>query len=66
MQGEAPPPSTPERPGQIPAAVDAIILKMVQKDREHRFADAADLARHIAETPASLDTPHLEPRGRCA
>ena len=39
----------------IPAAVDAIILKMVAKDREDRFADATALREEIARAQRSLD-----------
>src|SRR2546423_2243448 len=40
MKTEAPLPSKLDGNLEIPASVDAIIVKMVQKDREHRFADA--------------------------
>ena len=39
----------------IPAAVDAIIVKMVQKDRENRFADATALREEIARAQRSMD-----------
>ena len=39
----------------IPAAVDAIILKMVAKDREDRFADANALREEIARAQRALD-----------
>jgi len=35
--------------------VDAIILKMVQKDRDDRFADATALRAEIARAQRSLD-----------
>jgi len=56
MKTEAPPPS--KLGGEnipIPAAVDAIIVKMVQKDREHRFADANALRDEIAKAQRSMD-----------
>ena len=56
MKHEAPPPSQPGRSrSRSPAAVDAIIVKMVQKDREHRFADANALREEIARAQRSLD-----------
>ena len=55
MKTEAPPPSKLGEGIEIPAAVDAIIVKMVQKDREHRFADANALRDEIARAQRSLD-----------
>ena len=56
MKHEPPPPSQPATTGSaIPPAVDAIILKMVAKDREHRFADANALREEIARAQRSLD-----------
>jgi eukaryotic-like serine/threonine-protein kinase len=55
MKQEAPPPSRLADHLAIPAAVDAIILKMVQKDRENRFADANALRDEIARAQRSLD-----------
>jgi serine/threonine-protein kinase len=55
MKTEAPPPSKLADNIAIPAAVDAIIVKMVQKDREHRFADAAALREEIARAQRSMD-----------
>jgi serine/threonine-protein kinase len=55
MKQEPPPPSRLHEGIAIPAAVDAIILKMVQKDREDRFADAAALRDQIARAQRSLD-----------
>ena len=55
MKHEAPPPSKLDDHIAIPSAVDAIILKMVQKDREHRFADANALREEIARAQRSLD-----------
>ena len=55
MKTEAPTPSKLEPTLEIPAAVDAIIVKMVQKDREHRFADANALRDEIARVQRSLD-----------
>jgi hypothetical protein len=55
MKTEAPPPSKLADGLEIPGAVDAIIVKMVQKDREDRFADAAALRDEIARAQRSLD-----------
>jgi serine/threonine-protein kinase len=55
MKHEAPPPSRLADHIVIPPAVDAIILKMVQKDREARFADANSLREEIARAQRSLD-----------
>jgi hypothetical protein len=55
MKTEAPAPSKLDQNLEIPAAVDAIIIKMVQKDREHRFADANALREEIARAQRSLD-----------
>ncbi len=44
------------RQGDHPAAVDAIILKMVAKDKDKRFADANALREEIARTQRSLDS----------
>jgi len=55
MKTEAPPPSKLADNIAIPAAVDAIIVKMVQKDREHRFADATALRDEIARAQRSMD-----------
>ncbi len=50
MQLEAPPPSSlrPELP--IPREVDAVVLKMVAKNRDDRHADAGELRAHIEQT----------------
>jgi hypothetical protein len=55
MKHEAPSPSKLDDRIVIPSAVDAIILKMVQKDRENRFADASALREEIARAQRSLD-----------
>jgi hypothetical protein len=55
MKTEAPLPSKLADNIAIPAAVDAIIVKMVQKDREHRFADATALREEIARAQRSMD-----------
>ena len=55
MKTEAPPPSRLDQNIAIPGAVDAIIVKMVQKDREDRFADANALREAIARAQRSLD-----------
>src|SRR4029079_4755967 len=48
MKTEAPTPSKLADNIAIPAAVDAIIIKMVQKDREHRVAKAPALTQEVA------------------
>jgi hypothetical protein len=55
MKTEPPPPSRLDSNIAIPGAVDAIILKMVQKDRDNRFADANALREEIARAQRSLD-----------
>jgi eukaryotic-like serine/threonine-protein kinase len=47
MQGTAPPPSTLRPELLIPREVDAVVLKMVAKQRDDRHADAAGLRDHI-------------------
>jgi hypothetical protein len=55
MKQEPPPPSSLTSKASIPKQVDEIILKMVAKDREHRFADAPALRVQIADTQRALD-----------
>ena len=62
MRQEPPPPSTLNTNVAIPPAVDAIILKMVAKERDKRFSGAPALREEIArtqrllaKTPARLD-----------
>jgi hypothetical protein len=55
MKTEAPNPSKLDTNLAIPGAVDAIIVKMVQKERDHRFADANALRDEIARAQRSLD-----------
>ena len=55
MRQEPPAPSKLSDKVSIPAPVDAIILKMVAKDREKRFADANALRDEIARTKLALD-----------
>ena len=55
MRQEPPAPSTLNAKVVIPPAVDAIILKMVAKERDKRFADAAALREEIARTRRLLD-----------
>ena len=55
MKTEAPLPSKLADDIAIPAAVDAIIVKMVQKDRENRFANATALREEIARAQRSMD-----------
>jgi len=56
MRSEPPPPSKLSDKVTIPAPVDAIILKMVAKDKDKRFADANALREEIARTQRSLDS----------
>jgi len=42
-----PTPSQAYPQGQIPAEVDALILKMLEKDKNNRFRDATELRREI-------------------
>jgi serine/threonine-protein kinase len=59
MKAEPPPPSKlveATKPGvKIPPAVDEIIVKMVAKNREDRFADTADLRAAIAKAQKVSD-----------
>jgi hypothetical protein len=55
MRQDPPPPSKLSDKVSIPAPVDAIILKMVAKDREKRFADATALRDEIARAQLALD-----------
>jgi serine/threonine-protein kinase len=55
MKQAPPAPSSLTDKIAIPAAIDAIILKMVAKDREQRFADAPALREEIARTQRALD-----------
>ncbi|HLK93253.1 MAG TPA: serine/threonine-protein kinase [Polyangia bacterium] len=56
MRHEPPAPSKLSDKVVIPPAVDAIILKMVAKDKDKRFADANALREEIARTQRSLDS----------
>ncbi len=56
MRSEPPAPSKLSDKVTIPAAVDAIILKMVAKDKDKRFADATALREEIARTQRALDS----------
>jgi Protein kinase domain len=55
MRQEPPAPSKLSDKVTIPAPVDAIIVKMVAKDREKRFADANALREEIVRTRLALD-----------
>jgi len=55
MRTEPPPPSTLNQKISVPPLVDAIIVKMVAKDRDKRFADAAALREESARTRRALD-----------
>jgi eukaryotic-like serine/threonine-protein kinase len=55
MRQEPPAPSTLNAKVPIPQAVDAIVLKMVAKERDKRFADAPALREEIARTQRALD-----------
>jgi serine/threonine-protein kinase len=56
MRQDPPAPSKLSDKVTIPQAVDAIILKMVEKDKNKRFADANALREEIARTTRSLDS----------
>jgi hypothetical protein len=56
MRSEPPAPSKLSDKVAIPAAVDAIILKMVAKEKDKRFTDANALREEIARTQRSLDS----------
>ena len=55
MKTPPPPPSQLSNKVVIPPAVDAIILKMVQKERDQRFADANALREAITRAQSALD-----------
>ncbi len=56
MRQDPPAPSKLSDKVSIPQPVDAIILKMVEKDKNKRFADANALREEIARTTRSLDS----------
>ena len=56
MRSEPPAPSKLSDKVTIPTPVDAIIVKMVAKDKDKRFADANALREEIARTQRSLDS----------
>jgi len=56
MRHEPPAPSKLSDKVSIPAPVDAIILKMVAKDKDKRFVDANALREEIARAQRSLDS----------
>jgi serine/threonine-protein kinase len=55
MKQAPPAPSSLNAQVTVPASLDAIILKMVAKDREQRFADATALREEIARVQRELD-----------
>jgi hypothetical protein len=55
MKQEPPAPSKLTDKVAIPSGIDAIILKMVAKNRDHRFADAAALRDEIARVQRAVD-----------
>ncbi|HVZ75095.1 MAG TPA: serine/threonine-protein kinase [Polyangia bacterium] len=55
MKQAAPAPSKLKEGIKIPSAVDDIILKMVAKNRDDRFADTGELREAIAKALASQD-----------
>jgi tRNA A-37 threonylcarbamoyl transferase component Bud32 len=55
MKTPAPPPSKLKEGLKIPPAVDEIIVKMVAKNREDRFADTSDLRAAIAKAQKVSD-----------
>ncbi len=56
MRQAPPSPSSLNPKAAIPPVVDAVIVKMVAKDRDKRFADAAALREEIARAQRVLDT----------
>jgi tRNA A-37 threonylcarbamoyl transferase component Bud32 len=55
LQAPPPVPSSLRPELHIPKEVDEVVLKMVAKDRDDRYADAADLRHHIAGVLRKLD-----------
>jgi len=55
MRQDPPLPSSLNPKVAVPPPVDAIIVKMVAKERDKRFADAAALREEIARTQRALD-----------
>jgi serine/threonine-protein kinase len=55
MKQQPPAPSKLTDKVVIPPAIDEIILKMVEKQRDRRFADANALRETIAKTTKSMD-----------
>jgi tRNA A-37 threonylcarbamoyl transferase component Bud32 len=55
LQGIPPAPSSLRPDLKIPREVDEVVLKMVAKDRDARYADAADLRHHISKILGKLD-----------
>jgi hypothetical protein len=55
MQKPAPPPSRLKPALNIPGYVDEVILKMVAKAREDRFADTSALRDHISRVLKGAD-----------
>ncbi|WP_416981841.1 serine/threonine-protein kinase [Streptomyces sp. T028] len=51
---------------QIPAAVDALVLRTLAKDREERLGSAAELRGALAETLAALSAPVAAPARQAA
>ena len=41
---------------KVPAAIDAVVMKMVAKAREDRHEDTLELRRHLEETLAAIDS----------
>ncbi len=55
-----PPPPRSIRP-DLPASVEALILKMIEKDPNRRYSDAASLARALEQVGAEIRTPPPPP-----
>ncbi|MFI1050735.1 serine/threonine-protein kinase [Streptomyces griseoruber] len=51
---------------QIPAAVDALVLRTLAKDREERLGSAAELREALAQTLAALSAPVTAPARQAA
>ncbi len=55
LQKAAPPPSRMVPTAKIPSAVDTVVLKMVHKAREDRYANTAELRKHIGAALSATD-----------
>jgi Tol biopolymer transport system component/serine/threonine protein kinase len=56
MHAQASPPAPRSRRADVPAALEAVILKAIEKDRANRYPDPAALAQALAEEmPSALE-----------